>query len=171
MQTKYFIHINGSILSWWKYEDDDVRKRKERRGALDRWRTEDECSGGGKTASPPTSGWLEAHSSAQGGEFLFWGEFWFAVIYLDLSAPNHPMRSLRAWAWGLIIGLCQGLCRTSKLCRVGWRDIYNLHKRRQPVMLVLVGHRFFTRSCCGFFWQTVEKCVNVCRDIIWQNSA
>ena len=29
----------------------------------------------------------------------------------------------------------------------------------------------FTRSCCGFFWQIVEECVNVCRDIIWQNSA
>ena len=58
--------------------------------------------GWGQNGLLPTSGWLEAHSSAQGGKFLFGGEFWFAVI--SLSAPNHPMRSLRAWAWGIIIG-------------------------------------------------------------------
>ena len=29
----------------------------------------------------------------------------------------------------------------------------------------------FTRTCCGFLDINVKKCVNVCRDKIWQNSA
>ena len=29
----------------------------------------------------------------------------------------------------------------------------------------------FTQSCCGFFDINVKKCVNVCRDKIWHNSA
>ena len=47
-----------------------------------------------------------------------------------------------------------------------WMFFYTLCKR--PLTPPPLG---FTRSCCGFFWQIVEECVNVCRNIIWQNSA
>ena len=47
-----------------------------------------------------------------------------------------------------------------------WMFFYTLCKR--PLTPPPLG---FTRSCCGFFWQTVKKCVNIWRDIVWQNSA
>ena len=44
----------------------------------------------------------------------------------------------------------QGLLREAILCQIGC---------------------FFTQSCCGYFDMNVKKCVNVCLDKIWRNSA